>query len=217
MNKKSKSVLRPGWSKRGQRILISDAESNWRVLMVPLGGCYPYHLTQWFQLFWKYTGISILSNLLWVEIGSKILLVWKIEGKLTPNTSARATKLALNIWEVWNLIGIQLHVYAHLSLTVLEWRCPFSSFPLEIYPRCYTLDNGRNTSHLTVHVSVIIIKLNRFLIINIVWFQKIYTPPGGVGGGGRRGRKTQNCLNIIEPGMLNFQRNGWKFKQRNPC
>ena len=35
-----------------------------------------------------------------------------------------------------------------------------------------------------MHVSVIIIKLNRFLIINIVWFQKIYTPPGGGGGGG---------------------------------
>ena len=47
-----------------------------------------------------------------------------------------------------------------------------------------------------MHVSVIIIKLNRFLIINIVWFQKIYNPlpppPGGGGGGvGGEGEKTK--------------------------
>lgn len=103
----------------------------------------------------------------------KHLLVRKIEGKLTPNTFARGTKVTLNIWMVWNLIGIQL--YAHLSLTVLEWRCPFSSFPLEIYPCCYKLDNGNNVSHLTVHVSVIIKKLKRFFNQHSVVPENIHT------------------------------------------
>ena len=39
-------------------------------------------------------------------------------------------------------------------LTVLGYKCPSFSFPVEIAPCCYTLDIGNKRDHLNVHVSV---------------------------------------------------------------
>ena len=40
------------------------------------------------------------------------------------------------------------------KLTVLGYKCPSFSFPVEIAPCCYTLDIGNKRDHLNVHVSV---------------------------------------------------------------
>ena len=40
------------------------------------------------------------------------------------------------------------------KLTVLGYKCPSFSFPVEIAPCCYRLDIGNKRDHLNVHVSV---------------------------------------------------------------
>ena len=56
-----------------------------------------------------------------------------------PETIEKKNNNKINNWE---------------KLTVLGYKCPFFSFPVEIAPCCYTLDTGNKRAHLNVHVSV---------------------------------------------------------------
>ena len=49
---------------------------------------------------------------------------------------------------------IQIQKKNWQKLTVLGYKCPSFSFPVEIAPCCYTLDIGNKRDHLNVHVSV---------------------------------------------------------------